>query len=190
MSTRSFEDRTLQKTSDAELVRASLTGDKDAYGSLYDRYAPLVRAVCYDYARNVPDAQDLAQDVFLRAYSRLSQLRKPESFGSWIVGMARLRCAEWRRQIARQRDRHARVGSAAGVETRPDDGEQEELRRAIAELPEKERLALHAFYTLGQSADNACEIVGLSRSGFYRVLDRTRKRLRRLLAQERRTCDE
>ena len=50
------------------LVLAVLAGDKAAYGKLYDRYAPLVRAVCYDEAGNLADSQDLAQDVFLRAY--------------------------------------------------------------------------------------------------------------------------
>ncbi len=174
----------MQKTDDAALVRASLAGDKNAYGVLYDRYAPLVRAVCYDHVRNVPDAQDLAQDVFLRAYTHLRQLRRPERFGPWIVGMARWRCREWRRQFARRRNKYAQLGSANGVDTTPSSSEHEELRRAIAQLPEKERLALHTFYTLGQSVDDASKIVGMSRSGLYRALDRARKRLGKLLLRE------
>jgi len=53
-------------------------------------------------------------------------------------------------------------------------------------LPEKERLALHAFYLQSKSADNARRIMKLSRSGFYRVLERARKRLELLLAQKQR----
>jgi RNA polymerase sigma-70 factor (ECF subfamily) len=181
VNTRSFEDPTLQKADNAELVKASLAGDKDAYGTLYDRYAPLIRAVCYDYARNVPDAQDLAQDVFLRAYAKLDQLRRPECFGPWIVGIARLRCSEWQRQNARRRDRQACLDRNDATDKGPSDGECEELRQMIANLPEKERLALHAFYTLGKSVDDACSQMGMSRSGFYRLLDRARRRLRALL---------
>ena len=61
----------------------------------------------------------------------------------------------------------------------------EDLRRMITTLPEKERLSLHAFYLQGKSADSAHRIMGLSRSGFYRVLERARKRLEQLLIKER-----
>jgi hypothetical protein len=50
------EDFELDQPSDRELIRAVLTGDRAAYGVLYDRYAPLIRAVCYDHARNLADA--------------------------------------------------------------------------------------------------------------------------------------
>ena len=52
-------------------------------------------------------------------------------------------------------------------------------------LPEKERLALHAFYLQEQSAEDARRTVGLSRSGFYRALERARKQLTTLLVQKR-----
>jgi RNA polymerase sigma-70 factor (ECF subfamily) len=174
----------LRTLNDAELVRATIAGDKNAYGTLYDRYAPLVRAVCYDCTRNVPDAQDLGQDVFLRAYTRLGQLRKPESFGPWIVSIARLRCSEWRRENARHRGARAESNGTEPVGSEPSDGHLEEVRRMITRLPEKERLVLHVFYTQGKSADDARRIVGLSRSGFYRALDQARKRLREFLSRE------
>jgi RNA polymerase sigma-70 factor (ECF subfamily) len=104
-----LEDLTLAGLSEEELVRAAIAGDTAAYGILYDRFAPLVRAVCHDHTRNLADAQDLAQDVFLRAYQRLGELRKPESFGPWIIGIAKRRCLEWRRQIVRDDRRREHV---------------------------------------------------------------------------------
>ena len=71
----------MTKPSDKTLVRTVLAGDKTAYEKLYDRYAPLIRAVCYDEAGNLADAQDLAQDVFMRAYENLYNLRDPDRFG-------------------------------------------------------------------------------------------------------------
>jgi RNA polymerase sigma-70 factor (ECF subfamily) len=176
----------LNEKNDNGLVQAAADGDRNAYGLLYDRYAPLVRAVCYDHTQHLADAQDLAQDVFLRAYERLGALRKPESFGRWLVGIARLRCREWQRQ--QRRERHRRQTEHEAAPTTPawkNDGPLEALRHQVARLPEKERLALHAFYLRDESAEEARQIMGLSRSGFYRVLQRGRKRLERLMARER-----
>lgn len=171
--------------SDKKLIQAVFAGDKAAYEKLYDRYAPLVRAVCYDMTGNLADAQDLAQDVFMRAYEKLSHLREPARFGKWLVGIARLRCKEWRRQKLRSQNKNVGLNNAqAAAPDSPDDSRIELLREMITTLPEKERLALHTFYLQGSSADNARRIMGLSRSGFYRVLERARKRLEQLLIAE------
>ena len=171
--------------SDRELIQAVFAGEKTAYETLYDRYGPLVRAICYDTTRNLTDAQDLAQDVFMRAYEKLSRLRDRDRFGKWIVGIARLRCKEWRRQRLRSRDRHVELDDAELAIANPSSDDRIELlREMITTLPPKERLALHTFYLQGKSADNARRIMGLSRSGFYRVLERARKRLEQLMFRE------
>jgi RNA polymerase sigma-70 factor (ECF subfamily) len=176
----------LTTPSDKMLVRAVLAGDKAAYEKLYDRYAPLIRAVCYDTTGNLADAQDLAQDVFMRAYENLDRLRDPDRFGNWLVGIARLRCHEWLRRSLQLRDKHVELTEVQiTVPDPPDDDRIELLRKMIATLPDKERLALHTFYLQGNSADNARRIMGLSRSGYYRVLDRARKRLKQLMHRER-----
>ena len=172
--------------SDRKLIQAVLAGEKAAYEKLYDRYAPLVRAICYDTTRNLADAQDLAQDVFMRAYEKLGRLRDPDRFGKWVVGIARLRCKEWRRQRSQGRDKHVGLDDAGLAIANPsNDGRIEQLQAMIMTLPEKQRLALHTFYLQDKSADNARRIIGLSRSGFYRLLGRARKRLEYLLVKER-----
>ena len=173
----------MAKPNDKELILAVFAGEKAAFEKLYDLYAPLVRAVCYDTTRDFTDAQDLAQDVFMRAYEKLGRLRDPDRFGKWIIGIARLRCREWRRQKLRGQNRKVGLNDAHAVAPDPpDDSRIEQLRKMITTLPEKERLALHAFYLQGKSANNAHRIMGLSRSGFYRVLERARKRLERLMS--------
>ena len=181
-----LEDPELTVPSDKTLVRAVLAGERKAYEELYDLYAPLVRAICYDVTNNLADAQDLAQDVFMRAYERLGHLRKPDCFGKWVIGIARLRCREWQRATLRSRGKFIKLEHAESVSVNPSsDRCIERLRKTIRALPEKERLALHTFYLQSESAEDARRIVGLSRSGFYRVLERARKRLERLLAEER-----
>ncbi len=171
--------------SDKTLIEAVLAGDKAAYEKLYDRYASLVRAVCYNTTGNLADAQDLAQDVFMRAYEKLDRLRNRDSFGKWLVGIARLRCREWRRRKFRSQNNNAGLNDVqAVVPEKPDDSRIELLRKMITKLPEKERLALHTFYLQGNSANNVRRIMGLSRSGFYRVLERARNRLEKLMFEE------
>jgi len=112
-------------------------------------------------------------------------LRNLDRFGKWLIAIARLRCKEWQRQKSRAQYRHNGLKNAGAIiSDRSNDCRIEQLRKMITTLPEKERLALHAFYLQGRSADNACRIMGLSRSGFYLVLERARKRLENLLIQE------
>jgi RNA polymerase sigma-70 factor (ECF subfamily) len=177
--------------SDRKVIQAIFAGENGAYEKLYDRYGPLVRAICYDTTRNLTDAQDLAQDVFIRAYEKLDHLRNPDRFGKWVVGIARFRCREWRRQRSQSRDKRVGLEDAGRAIANPsNDCRIERLREMITALPEKERLALHTFYLQGKSAEVARRIMGLSRSGFYRVLDRARKRLEKLIIKEKEIYDE
>jgi RNA polymerase sigma-70 factor (ECF subfamily) len=170
---------------DGTLVLGVLNGDQSAFAELYDRHARLVRAVCYDFTRDVDVAADLTQETFLRAYRKLGDLRAPQRFGGWLVGIARQVCREWRRGAMRNRHllsalplREEAEAGAAGPEEHI-----KALRDAIASLPEKERLALHAFYLQEMSVQQAGTVLGLSRSGLYRVLSSARKRLERVLTR-------
>ena len=168
---------------DAEAVQAVLAGNKAAYADLYDRYARLVLSVCLNATGRIAPAQDLSQEVFLRAYCRLADLRRPELFGRWLLGITRLVCKEWKR--AKIRDRHQFCGSGPMdvAEATAEDDDFEQVHEAIMTLPEKERLAIQAFYLQGHSVERGQAILGLSRSGFYNVLDRARQRLARLMKQ-------
>ena len=167
---------------DANLVRTTLDGDKSAYGDLYDRYAPLVRAICYDATGSVPCAQDLAQEVFLQAYEKLASLREPDKLAGWLVAIARRMGSQWRRGKARDRHRFGDVDDKQMPAAQAPDGEDvRELHHAMQMLSDDERLAVHAFYLLDESADDARATLGLSKSGFYRLLQRARQKLKRRL---------
>ena len=168
---------------DVVLVRDVLGGDTSAYRELYDRYAQLVRAICYDTTRNVADAQDLSQEVFLRAFDQLNNLRCPERYVAWLVTIAKMVCRQWRRKQGR--DKHHRMELEArrssGVGVPSNDGSIQDLHKALLKLPEKERMAIQTFYLLNQSPDQARTVLNLSRPGLYRVLERARNRLKRLM---------
>ena len=168
---------------DAERVQAVLAGDRSAFGDLYDRHARWVRAVLYDATRDLTQAQDLAQEVFLRAYRNLGDLRDPRRFGSWLMGIARYAAQEWRRR--KSRDRHEYVGDdfdcPAPAEAVVDDESIQQLREAVQSLPERERLAVYVFYLQDRSAEDARAVLNLSRAGLYRVLARAWRHLQRIM---------
>ena len=89
---------------DSELMKATLAGEREAFGQLYDRYARIVRAVVAGTSGDWPGSEDMTQECFLRAYRKLRQLREPDRFGAWIVGIARQIGRERRRTL--RRDRH------------------------------------------------------------------------------------
>lgn len=180
---------------DGTLVLGVLHGDRSAFAELYDRRARLIRAICYDETRDLQTAADLTQEAFLRAYKNLRRLNDPERFTAWLAGIARQVCREWRRGKRREQRGvagYAELHRADGSWDQPPDDRLVELREAIAGgtgperrspplLSDKERLALHAYYLQGRSVEEARSVLGLSKSGFHRVLSSACQRLRRIL---------
>lgn len=181
---------------DAELVLKTLNGDKNAFGALYDRYARLVRAICYDTSKDVAQAQDLAQEAFIRAYTRLDRLDDPAKFGAWMVSIAKNICREYRR--GKYRDRHVLVGLDLG-ENQEKTGEnrakqvsdeQIDLAEAMEKLSEKEKMALHIYYLQENDAEEAQKILNMSRSAFYRLLAKARKKIEKYLNEKDQSVQE
>ncbi len=172
---------------DADLVGKALAGNREAFAGLYDRYARLVRAVVYGVALDWPMVQDMTQECFLRAYKNLDRLREADRFGRWMVGIARQVGKERRR--SNRRNRHQYFGNDAlevpydsDVAGAIESAEETELvLRRLAELPERERLAIHAFFLQECDARQTAEVLGLSRSGVYALLERALARLAALV---------
>lgn len=176
--------------SDETLVRGVLNGDPAAFADLYRRWSRVIVALCCDTTGDVHAAADLAQEVFLRAYRRLADLREPRRFAAWLCGIARHACREWRREQARTRRRLQGWARAAGPPAQaaaPDSSAEPQLaalRAAIRGLPATERLALHVFYLQDRNIEDLCAVLELSRSAAYRLLTRARRRLRDRLSLE------
>jgi RNA polymerase sigma-70 factor (ECF subfamily) len=171
-------------TNDADLARRAAVGDREAAGEIYDRYAPLVRALLLDATGSLPEANELVQEVFLRALSRLGQLRRPDRLCAWLIGIARSQGIEYRRQAGRRRRRFLPLVDEAVSAVEQGTNETIELvRAAVRELPERERLAIHIRYLCDEPAAAAHRAIGLSPSGFYKLLERARRRLRARLIQ-------
>src|SRR5262245_63791121 len=78
-------------------VRAVAAGDREAFTRVYASYGRMVRAILLGRVRP-SDVDDLLQDVFLTAYTRIRELRDPSAFGGWIAAIARNRATDHLRQ--------------------------------------------------------------------------------------------
>jgi RNA polymerase sigma-70 factor (ECF subfamily) len=174
-------------------VPAALAGDRDALARLYERHAPIILSLCRRCGTPA-EADDALQEVFLRAFNRLGQLARPAGFRPWLYSIARRVCSE-RRRSGRRRTRHETEATMrhAELETKAsnpaDTAEQAEqldrLTAALDLLPEDERLVIHFHYLDPDPPEAARCALGLSRSGYYKLLHRARQRLAGLLKEAR-----
>src|SRR4030095_8971686 len=79
------------------LVRSVLAGDRDTFGPLYARYAPLVHGVLLARMPRC-EVEDVVQDIFLHALRKLHTLRDANAFGPWIAMIARNRAIDFHRR--------------------------------------------------------------------------------------------
>jgi RNA polymerase sigma-70 factor (ECF subfamily) len=171
---------------DAELAGRIRAGDRDAAGEIYDRYAPIVRAVLLDATGSMPEADELVQEVFVRGLTQLAHLRRPERIGAWLIAIARRQGKEFRRRAGRRRERFRALGDHPASQSQTPaiaSDTVSQVHEAVRDLPERERMAVHIHYLCGEPVEIARQSLGLSQSGFYKLLERARGRLRARLRE-------
>ncbi|MFH1715900.1 MAG: sigma-70 family RNA polymerase sigma factor [Planctomycetota bacterium] len=173
-----FEVRT-----DAELVDAVLSGEKQAFAVLVGRYERPVRAVALDVLGDHHSARDVSQDAFVKAYEQLATLRKPESFGPWLMRIAH-RCAL---DSVRRRPKEARLKTAIATPTENPDGrldeEKQRLLAAVVKLPTAERQVVMLRYFGENGVRDVARMTGRSVGTVTKQLSRAHRRLRRILSE-------
>lgn len=182
---------------DSSDLDAHLRGDPRAFGRLYDRHAAVVLALCRDLipGRSIADAEDATQETFLRAHRMLDRLTDPRGFRPWLYQIARLVCSERRRSTARRmkhedhamnlaQERERRERPAHGADDASRRESLERLTVALRSLSDAERLAIHLYYLDPDPVAAAQASLGLSRSGFYKLLARAREHLAIVMGEE------
>ena len=178
-------------TTDAQLVTAYLSGDRNALASIYDLYAPGLFDTAAAMLSDRHDAADMVQDVFCIAAERLNQLRDPDRLKPWLYAV--LRNEVYRRTKKRKRttptdfqsetvpevvaafDPNAE-GAAASF-----DELAELVRSAAAGLDERDRLVLELSVRQGLSGTDLADALGVSPEQSYSLVHRMRDRIEKSL---------
>jgi len=170
---------------DEILVKKTLSGDKTAFNQLVAKYQTQVYGLAFNMSRNFSDAEDLAQEAFLRAYLSLHQLREPAKFGNWLYRITQNVCRRWLQKKMNHEEMTERVKMNEMDRRVPMPDEltearelQEGVRSAIDELPEQERLVVTLYYMDGLTQHDIADFVGVSESTVKRRLRSSRNKLK------------
>ena len=178
---------------DAAAIERALAGDPDAFGELVSRYHRVVFSIAYRMTGSRGEAEDLCQDVFLRAYRSLPRFDRSLPFGPWLRRIASNAALNHlrHRAVARGSVSDAEGAeqdvpdAAAGPEERASSAETaDRLGRALAALPANQRLAFTLKYVEDLTAEEIGEAMDAPRNTVKTWLLRARESLRKELAND------
>lgn len=168
---------------DAPLVDLAQGGDRDAFAALVHRRQSWMRNLMRRFSRDPVLADDLAQEVFLRAFKRIHQLKDPEGFGPWL---RRIAVNMWLQNL-RKADalRGAEEFDETVVANTGDRGLAMDLDEALGMLPESVRLCVILSYHEGMTHGEIAEYTKMPLGTVKSHTRRGAKRLQTLLAAYR-----
>ena len=165
---------------DKECVERCRDGHPDDFGQLVNRYQKPLFSWLAGRVGDNRQAEEVAQESFVRAFTSLKKLRKPESFYSWLLGIAGRVAKEQFR--SREHSRREREAAETMTEDAPAGNDGYPLEEAIATLPESYRQMILLRYYEGLSCQEVATRLGLPLGTVTKTLSRAYALLRHELA--------
>jgi RNA polymerase sigma-70 factor (ECF subfamily) len=186
-------------SADADLIARAAGGDVSAFQILVERHRSMVYRVAYQFAGNHHDAEDIAQDVFIKVYRSLDRFRQDAQLTSWMYRIVMNACIDHRRRqrpdvtAAFGEDAERRMLNAPEETPGPEDcayaGEiGEVLELEIGRLPKGQRVVFVMRHYQGMKLCEIASALGLAEGTVKRQLHAAVHRLREALAQARVTA--
>jgi len=167
---------------DADLLKAASAGDGAACAALVERHLPRVHRLAARLLGDASEAQDVAQELFLKLWQAGSGWRRGEAqVRTWIHTVTVNLCRDRLRRLRPQAELDESIEDAA---TRPPEAEalrgerSAQLHQAIARLPERQREALVLFHLEGFTQAEAAAAMGVGEDALESLLARARRALR------------
>ena len=183
---------------DKELIARVLAGDEASYGTLVTRYRDYVYTIAVRIVGSEEDAEDVAQEAFVRAYRALPRFRGDSKFSSWLYRIATNRALTHLKRRGRRADTvdielgsHVEavvVDDGRGEEASPelhvrDEEFRRAVRAAVLELPEQYRVVVTLFYLEERSYKEVVATLGIPMGTLKTHLHRARALLRDILTK-------
>jgi RNA polymerase sigma factor (sigma-70 family) len=174
-------------TPDADLIAASRSGDRKAFGQIVRRYQAMISGLIYAACGDLHRSEDIAQDTFIAAWKSLSGLRDATKLPGWLCQIARRRLADAARKPAAKEipfgDAFAIDSQpAAEVAEPPTSDECEFLWKTLSQIPQPYRETLVLFYRQQQSGAQVAAAMETTEANVRQRLARGREMLREELA--------
>jgi RNA polymerase sigma factor (sigma-70 family) len=172
------------RTEDGSIIHRCLNGEPEAFGILVDKYKEGIYAFAHTKLRDFRDAQDVTQEVFVRAYRDLHSLRRWESFAFWLYRIASARCKLWIRTQSRRvdqdfiEDQDPEMLEAESMSAYRYDRVSESLQESMDSLPETYREVLMLHYFGGMTIKDIARAIGISPGAVGMRLSRARAQLK------------
>ncbi len=173
---------------DEQLVISYLNGNGESFSILYRKYFPKVYSKCYGFTRNSSTAFDLAQDVLIKAYSKLNTFKGGSRFSTWLFAITYNYCIETYRKKKNilfepvddqiLPDDHADTELSEWKERK-----EQDIRDLLLEIPEIDRQLLKMKYEHNFSIKDLQDSYNLSASAVKMRLQRARNKIGQIYLQ-------
>jgi RNA polymerase sigma-70 factor, ECF subfamily len=169
-------------------VLQSRNGDTAAFESLVRAHQHMIHSLTFRMTGSLADAEDLAQETFIRAYRELDSYQGAAKFSSWLYRIAVNACLNWRkREIRREQVHNQWAGSDAARQTEANsvadnDELSQSVQAALMKLPPKQRAAIVLTIYDGYNHAEAAQILGCSETTVSWRVFAARRKLKRCLS--------
>ena len=179
------------RSDDGQLIQRVLSGDDTAFAELVKKYQKPVHALVWRKVGDFHVAEEITQDTFLKAYQKLTTLKEPQSFASWLYVIATRRCIAWLRKKrlwmqsleatnSLQFEKATYSGYVVEENERTTvEAEREVVKKLLAKLQESERTVMTLHYFGGMTCEEISKFLGVSVGAIKSRLSRARHRLKK-----------
>jgi len=171
----------------SELIQAILAGDKDLFAEIVDQHKNLVYSILLRMTDDHDEANDLAQEVFIKVFRQLKQFKGKSKLSTWIYKIAYFHGLSY----LRKRKRWSTDVNSVDIESNDDINEEialDELKGHVSEcirnLKPLERTAITLFYLEEMSVKEVAEIMNITESYVKVTVHRAKKSLKEMIKKE------
>jgi RNA polymerase sigma-70 factor, ECF subfamily len=175
----------METRDDNHYISQVIAGNTASFAALIDRHKDLVYTIAMNITRNREDAEEVAQDAFLKAFQKLAGFRKESSFQTWLYRIVYNEAiSKIRKNKVKLLDLEEEItGNIPEEEIEEDiaglDGQEQKLviAKILDQLPEIDRVLVTLFYLDNQPVTEIAAVTGLGESNVKVRLHRVRKRI-------------
>jgi RNA polymerase sigma-70 factor (ECF subfamily) len=166
---------------DAQLVKNAQSGDDRSFELLFDRYYDMIHAFAYRVCLVETEADDIAQETFIRAARGISSYRGAASFKNWLYRIAHNAVMDWGRQVSRNQDKQAGFAGELEAQSQVRSADFDEVHSALRQSSPDLREAVALVFFEEMNHREAAEALGCAETTVSWRIFRAKSALKKLL---------